>query len=54
VTDNREGADYVLRINGGSSTLYKQNGDVAYVSPEKFKISNLVKDVCNFVNSQPY
>ncbi len=51
VTDNREAADFVLRINGGSSTLFKQNGDVAYVSPAKFRVSNLVKDVCGYISS---
>ena len=29
VTDNRDAADYVLRISPGSSILYQQNGDVA-------------------------
>jgi hypothetical protein len=53
VTDNREAADFDLRISPGSSTLYKQNGDVAYVSPTRFKVSNLAKDVCNFVSGQP-
>ncbi len=51
VTDNREAADYVLRIDTGHSTLYKQNGDVAYISPARFKVSNLVKDVCHYVQS---
>lgn len=32
VTDNRDAAEYDLRISPGSSTLYRQNGDVAYVS----------------------
>jgi hypothetical protein len=49
VTDNRDAADYVLKINPGSSTLYKQNGDVAYISPARVRVSNLVKDVCNYV-----
>ena len=31
VTNDRDVADYVLRPNKGSSTLYKKNGDVAYV-----------------------
>ena len=48
VTDNREAADFDLRISPGSSTLYKQNGDVAYISPARVRISNLAKDVCNF------
>src|SRR3954453_20040508 len=41
VTNNREVADYDLCISPGSSTLFKQNGDVAYVSPAKHKPSNL-------------
>jgi hypothetical protein len=49
ITDNREAADYLLRIDRGDSTLYRRNGDVAYISPAKFKISNLVKDVCTYV-----
>ena len=51
VTDNREVADYVLRISPGSSTLYRQNGDVAYVSPAKWRVSNLAKDVCSYIRS---
>ncbi len=53
VTDTREAADYSLRISPGSSTLFKQNGDVAYISPTKFKVSNLAKDVCNYVHDHP-
>lgn len=52
VTDNRDAADFDLRISPGSSTLYRQNGDVAYVSPTKYHVSNLAKDVCNFVGEQ--
>lgn len=52
VTDNRDVADYDLRISPGSSTLFKQNGDVAYVSPAKHKPANLAKDVCSFVSDQ--
>lgn len=51
VTDKREVADYVLRISPGSSTLYLKNGDVAYISPARFRVSNLVKDVCRYVES---
>jgi hypothetical protein len=51
VTDNREVADYVLRISPGNSTLYQQNGDVAYISPAKFKVSNPTKDVCAYVEA---
>jgi hypothetical protein len=53
VTDNRDAADYDLRISPGSSTLYRSNGDVAYVSPTKYRVSNLAKDVCNFVRNTP-
>jgi hypothetical protein len=49
VTDNRDVANYVLRITPGASTLYKQDGDVAYVSPTRWKTSNLAKDLCDFV-----
>lgn len=52
VTDNRDAADYTLRITPGASTLYNRNGDAAYVSPTRFKVSNLAKDICNFVGSQ--
>ena len=52
VTDNRDVANYVLRITPGASTLYKQDGDVAYVSPTRWKTSNLAKDLCNFVDAQ--
>jgi hypothetical protein len=52
VTDNRDVANYVLRITPGASTLFKQDGDVAYVSPTRWKTSNLAKDLCNFVVAQ--
>ncbi len=50
VTDNLEASDYTLRISPGSSTLFKQNSDVAYISPTRFKVSNLAKDVCSYVH----
>jgi hypothetical protein len=53
VTDSREAADYVLCIAPGASTLYQQNGDVAYVSPARFRVSNLAKDVCGYISSHP-
>jgi hypothetical protein len=53
VTNDRDAADYILRPNKGSSTLYKKNGDVAYVSHAKVKVSNLVKDVCGYIQSHP-
>jgi hypothetical protein len=51
VTNDRSAADYVLQPNKGSSTLYKKNGDVAYVSHAKVKVSNLVKDVCGYIQT---
>lgn len=51
ITDNREIADFYLRISPGSSTLYRQNGDVAYQSPAKFRVSSLAKDVCEYIGS---
>jgi hypothetical protein len=53
VTDSHDVADYDLRISPGSSTMFKQNGDVAYVSPTRFRVSNLAKDVCAFVAAHP-
>jgi hypothetical protein len=53
VTNDRDAADYILRPNKGSSTRYKKNGDVAYVSHAKVKVSNLVKDVCGYIQSHP-
>lgn len=53
VTNDSSAADYVLRPNKGSSTLYKKNGDVAYVSHAKVRVSNLVKDVCSYIESHP-
>ena len=53
VTSDKDVADYVLRPNKGSSTLYKKNGDVAYVSHAKVKVSNLVKDVCRYIQTHP-
>lgn len=51
VTSDKDAADYVLRPNKGSSTLYKKNGDVAYVSHARVKVSNLVKDVCGYIEA---
>lgn len=53
VTSDKDAADYILRPNKGSSTLYKKNGDVAYVSHAKVKVSNLVKDVCAYIRAHP-
>ncbi len=53
VTDNREMADLDLRISPGSSTLFRQNGDVAYISPTRYKVSNLAKDICEYVATHP-
>jgi hypothetical protein len=53
VTSDRDAADYLLRPNKGSSTLYKRNGDVVFVSHAKVKVSNLVKDVCSYIESHP-
>jgi hypothetical protein len=53
VTNDKDAADYILRPNKGSSTLYKKNGDVVYVSHAKMKVSNLVKDVCGYIQSHP-
>jgi|ERR1700730_8158192 len=53
VTSDRDGADYVLKPNEGSSTLYKKNGDVVFVSHAKVKVSNLVKDVCEYIQAHP-
>lgn len=51
VTSDKDAADYVLRPNKGSSTLYKKNDDVAYVSHAKVKVSNLVKDICGYIRT---
>jgi hypothetical protein len=51
MTDNREAADYVLRIAPGSSTLYNAAGDAVYVSPTRFRVKNLAKDVCGYVQT---
>jgi len=51
VTNDSAGTDYILRPNKGSSTLYRKNGDVVYVSHAKVKVSNLVKDVCDYIQS---
>ena len=53
VTDNHDAADYDLRISAGNSTLYRKNGDVAYISPTKYHVSNLAKDVCAFARTNP-
>jgi hypothetical protein len=53
VTSDKDAADYILRPNKGSSTLYKKNGDVVYVSHARVKVSNLVKDVCGYIQAHP-
>jgi hypothetical protein len=53
VTDNHDAADFDLRISPGSSTVYRKNGDVAYISPTKYHVSNLAKDVCGFAKNSP-
>jgi hypothetical protein len=41
-----------LQVTGElMKTLYQQNGDVAYISPAKFKVSNPTKDVCAYVEA---
>jgi hypothetical protein len=52
VTDNHDAADFDLRISGGNSTLFNKAGDVAYMSPAKWRVSNLAKDVCAYVAEQ--
>lgn len=52
VTDNHNAADYDLRVTPGNSTLYKQNGNVAYNSAKRFDASNLAGDICNYAGSQ--
>ena len=51
VTNNREAADFSLKIATGNSTLYNKAGDVSYISPAKFKASNLAKDVCKYLKA---
>ena len=53
VTNSKDAADFDLRISPGSSTLYKRNGDVAYISPARFRVSNLVKDICAYASTHP-
>src|ERR1700689_1427126 len=52
ITDNKDSADYMLRIDRGDSALYRQNGDGAYISPAKNRVANLVKHVSNYIKSQ--
>ncbi len=53
VTSDKDAADYILRPNKGRSTLYKKNGDVVYLSHARVKVSNLVKDVCGYIQAHP-
>jgi hypothetical protein len=53
ITNDRDAADYILQPNKGSSTLYKKNGDAVFVSHAKVKVSNLVKDVCEYIKTHP-
>ena len=53
VTNNHEAADFELRISPGSSTLFKQNGDAAYISPTRWRVANLAKDVCEYIATHP-
>jgi len=52
VIEIRDGADYVLHIAPGPSTLSRQDGSVAYTSKSKWKNGELAKDVCKFLGSQ--
>lgn len=50
VTNQKKTADYVLRVGAGDSILFNKQGDVAYTSPARFRVKNLAKDVCSFLN----
>jgi hypothetical protein len=51
ITSTLDAADLSLNVLGGKSTLSNKEGSVVYVSTARFKMGNLVKDVCNYVNS---
>lgn len=53
VTDNFGARDFDLRISPGNSTLYRANGDVAYISPARFRVPNLAKDICGYARANP-
>jgi hypothetical protein len=45
-------AEYTLNINPGSSGLFDAKGNAVYVSKAKVKLSNVAKDVCNYLSAQ--
>jgi hypothetical protein len=51
-TDNRNMADYYLRIALESSILYRRSGEIAYTFSAKFDVSNLTKDLCAFAKKK--
>jgi hypothetical protein len=53
ITNEPSASDYTLAIAKGSSTLYNAKGDAVYASPAKFKVNNLVKDVCGYIEQHP-
>ena len=51
-TDNRDMADYYLRVSPLSSTLYRRSGEIAYIFSTKFEASDLAKDICAFAKKK--
>jgi hypothetical protein len=51
ITGMKDAADYVLRLSSNGAVLYRQNGDLAYIS-SAHRISSLAKDICTFASGK--
>ena len=51
-TNNRDMAEYYLRIFSQSSIMYRRSGEIAYTFSAKFDVSSLTKDICAFAKKK--
>jgi hypothetical protein len=51
-TNNRDMADYYLRIFPENSIMYRRSGEIAYTFSAKFDVSSLTKDICAFAKKK--
>jgi hypothetical protein len=51
ITTNEFAADFKLNLSGGNSSLADKDGTVVHLPPPHSKMSNIVKDACDYVNS---
>jgi len=51
ITTDQAAADFTLIMHGGNSTLYNKEKSAVFVSTARWKMSNLVKDVCTYAST---